>query len=325
MRITKSSIVLGAIGALMAVATAQAETTLYGSARAAVKYNDPDAFDDEDEDDFEGSWDVAADRVPSPQLGVRGSEDLGNGLSAVYQYEFGVDTTEGGNFVANRPKFIGLKGGFGTVTLGVHTTPYYIAVGIVDVFNDNESLNYLQSNGTRRDNSVFYQTPSLGGLFVDALVRMDGANGDSGIDEWNVTARYGSRSSPLFGAVTYVSDDAADTDQWAVAAGYVLGDLAFSAVYQDGDDRDGVDAQTGSVTGAYTFGNNIMRVGYAHGEADDAEDADFWSVGLQHNFSKRTRIWVEYFRTQSDADTVSEAYFGERDRDLVSIGMRHDF
>jgi predicted porin len=44
------------------------------------------------------------------RLGVRGEEVIGGGLSAIYQYEFGVDVTEGGNLNNNRPKWVGLKG-----------------------------------------------------------------------------------------------------------------------------------------------------------------------------------------------------------------------
>jgi predicted porin len=40
------------------------------------------------------AWDVFDN---GSRLGVRGEEDLGGGLSAIYQYEFGVDVTEGGN------------------------------------------------------------------------------------------------------------------------------------------------------------------------------------------------------------------------------------
>ena len=44
-------------------------------------------------------------------------------------------------------------------------------------------------------------------------------------------------------------------------------------------------------------------------------------AGWQYNFSKRSRLWLEYFgrRDTNPGNTP----FG--DRDLVSIGMRHDF
>lgn len=77
----KSIVALAVAGVLAASAVAQAETTLYGSARIGVEYTQGKG------DDKLSSWDVANQ---ASRLGVKGSEDLGGGLSAIYQYEFGV-------------------------------------------------------------------------------------------------------------------------------------------------------------------------------------------------------------------------------------------
>jgi predicted porin len=87
----KSTLAL-AVAAALATSAAVADTTLYGSARVSIDY--------EDIDNGTSTWDV---RNNSSRLGVRGEEDLGGGLSAIYQYEFGVDMTEGGNFESNVP------------------------------------------------------------------------------------------------------------------------------------------------------------------------------------------------------------------------------
>jgi len=71
---------------------------------------------------------------PGSRLGVRGSEDLGNGLKAVYQIELGVDITNAtrdtniangnrANGFAFRNTFVGLAGDWGTFLLGRHDTP----------------------------------------------------------------------------------------------------------------------------------------------------------------------------------------------------------
>jgi predicted porin len=128
----------------------------------------------------------------SSRLGVLGSEDLGGGLSAVYQYEFGVDVTEGGNWESNRPKYVGLKGGFGTLTLGTQDTPYYNVAGIIDIFNSGKTFVYTQWLGggfslsnnrsdapadlVRLENSVYYSTPDFNGFSGQAMLVMDGAS-----------------------------------------------------------------------------------------------------------------------------------------------------
>ena len=126
----KSILALAVAAALTAPLAAQADTILYGSARVSVDYNDEGSTDPFDNDN--GVWDVTNN---SSRLGVLGSEDLGGGLSAIYQYEFGVDVTDGGNLESNRPKYVGLKGGFGQISLGTQETPYYHVAGIIDIFN----------------------------------------------------------------------------------------------------------------------------------------------------------------------------------------------
>jgi len=50
-------------------------------------------------------------------LGVKGSEDLSNGLKASYLYEFGVQSEKTAS-PTNRQSFVGLSGGFGAVRIG---------------------------------------------------------------------------------------------------------------------------------------------------------------------------------------------------------------
>ena len=103
----KSTLALAVAAALTGFGSlAYADTTLYGSARVSIDYNDPNS-NNFNQDAPDASWDVYNN---SSRLGVRGEEDLGGGLAAIYQYEFGVDVTEGGNFYSNRPKWVGLKG-----------------------------------------------------------------------------------------------------------------------------------------------------------------------------------------------------------------------
>ena len=51
---------------------------------------------------------------------LKGSEDLGNGLSAVYQVEYGFNTAQNNDGFSGREQWVGLKGGFGEVRLGYH-------------------------------------------------------------------------------------------------------------------------------------------------------------------------------------------------------------
>ncbi|HMR02511.1 MAG TPA: porin, partial [Candidatus Competibacter phosphatis] len=182
----KSAIAL-AVAAALVGSSAFADTTLYGSARVSVDYTDLDTtyLDARAPDGsliplVKGftAWDVVNN---SSRLGVRGEEDLGGGLSAIYQYEFGVDPTEGGNWNSNRPKWVGLKGtSWGSVTLGTQWTPYYNVLGVSDIFN-NSANTFLQRTGylgsvygTRMDNSLVYSSPNWSGFGFQAMLVMNG-------------------------------------------------------------------------------------------------------------------------------------------------------
>jgi predicted porin len=242
----KSVLALAVAAALAAPLAAQADTILYGSARVSVDYNDEKipSFND----DFtalttstDRYWDVVNN---DSRLGVLGSEDLGGGLSAVYQYEFGVDVTEGGNFESNRPKYVGLKGGFGTLTVGTQETPYYHVAGITDIFNSGKTFtgpfwlggsfngyafdfsgNTTRGIGslTRLENSVYYATPEFNGFSAEAMLVMNGTfnspDYSDGIDIWNIAAKY--TNGPFFAGVSYIKLDGAN-NAWPIS--FAIGD-----------------------------------------------------------------------------------------------------
>lgn len=118
------------------------------------------------------------------RLGVRGTESLGSGLQAVFQIESGMNADTGNNlgqggqtnasagFLASRPSFVGLQGGFGRVTFGRQ-----------DVWWGNGTLSQTGANfinaevpmftGTqgrmglgiaRQSNVLQYTTPTFAGL-----------------------------------------------------------------------------------------------------------------------------------------------------------------
>jgi predicted porin len=143
------------------------------------------------------------------RLGFKGTEDLGNGLKAVFLLEqgFALDTgrqagaqavpanTDASNQpMFNRQAYAGLSGNFGTVVGGRLYTPYYTFVSGLDPFGAGTVGSYRNafssawqvSNGTsfqsltdplRVDNALAYISPSFGGFTVTAAFS-NNANGD---------------------------------------------------------------------------------------------------------------------------------------------------
>lgn len=310
----KSALVVAVAAALVGFGTAaHADTTLYGSARVSVDYDDVDTtylnarqpngalvpftrgFN---------AWDVFNN---TSRLGVRGEEELGGGLSAIYQYEFGVDVTDGGNLQSNRPKWVGLKGGFGSITAGTQWTPYYNAIAVGDIFNSSKFYDkdvYLgDSFGVRMDNSIVYATPNLSGFKAEVMLVMNGScspndpvtpadlcktgadnklNGNlsNDLDMWNLGLSY--KNGPFFLGASYMSLEGSsfdnfvtrptwDGDQWGVAVGFNTGPFAVSLAYENGDLNvlNFGKTQNLILTGQYTFGPNVLRAAYTHSSPED--------------------------------------------------------
>lgn len=278
----KSALALAVAASLVGFGSAAyADTTLYGSARVSVDYDEFNSnyilVNGELERISTGSdaWDVYNN---ASRLGVRGEEDLGGGLAAIYQYEFGVDVTEGGNFTSNRPKWVGLKGSsWGSLTMGTQWTPYYNVIGVGDIFNSSkvfDSDTYLGNRfGLRMDNSLIYSTPNWSGFSAQAMLVMNGScspsdpqvtadlcrqagSGDNrlpsnlsdSVDMWNISMSY--KNGPFFAGATYMALEGPsfdvfpgtlptwDGDQWGLAFGYNSGPFAVTLAYENGDVND---------------------------------------------------------------------------------------
>ncbi len=113
------------------------------------------------------------------KLGFRGTEDLGGGLKAIWQIEQEIPLDVGGGVFADRPSFVGLSGGFGTIKLGRMNTVYrdiravrnFLGVGGGN-FTGESSIIARPGFGTsssgsfqlRQSNAVLYESPEFGGV-----------------------------------------------------------------------------------------------------------------------------------------------------------------
>lgn len=304
----KKLIVAAIAAAMVAPMAAMADATVYGKVRVATQYADRDGenFFDED-DDFQrrsnDSWGME-DQVS--RLGIKGSEDLGNGLKAIYQMEFGVNVGDGvgkGGFWTQRNSYVGLAGGWGTFLMGRHDTPYKISSGKLDMFADTVAdydngcdvarLCDFNPNGAgqlfhsiRTDGAIAYISPSFSGFtFAGALVQTDTEAGFDDADDfasaYSLAAMF--HNGPWFASLAYEDLDGEslgfyqnelfrDNDtKWRIGLG-ILGWAGFSVsgIYEDRQNAnfiDGADRTSWQLQAAYDFGNN--RVKGMYGNRDD--------------------------------------------------------
>jgi predicted porin len=284
-----------------------ADTTIYGLIDNALTHNDNGTTE---------SWDIEQGNGTS-RLGVKGSEDLGNGMKAIFQYEWATQTTEGGSTQSgftNRLGYVGLSGGFGTVAIGRQWTPYYGAVGKTNIMNAPSAGFRNNLNTYRTGNALAYMSPNMNGFSAAiAFVINDGgiADTEDGVDATNLALKYG--NGPLSVGFGYHTADQTDHDQWGLSGKYNFGNFAVVGSYEDRE-VGAVDSDAWSLGAEAYFGNNTVRALFGNTEVGSA-DMDSWAIGVQHNFSKRTRVYAEY----ADQDN------GGADASEFALGLRHDF
>lgn len=228
-------------------AAAFADVTLYGKLKGGFETVDNGKNTQTNLDDL-GS-----------RIGFKGSEDVGNGLKAIWQVETGfkIDGTSGegsssGTF-ANRQSFIGLNGGFGTVRMGNLSNFQDSDMGAVDAWEYNSSvlgLGVFTRDATRIKNAVRYDTPELGGFKGTVLYgvkevkpNVGAGTADSDRETYNVGLSY--ETGPFLAQYAYQHESPMTTggkkgsanEQHRIELGYNANNLyvGFGAMYNKGD------------------------------------------------------------------------------------------
>lgn len=325
----KKSIIALAVAASVA-GYAQADTTLYGSVRLSVEAYQI-SYQDSGVDDTKNT-DVANN---SSRFGIKGHEDLGDGLSAFYTYEFGVNGDKGSIRTEDtqRLSYVGLKGdSWGAVALGAQWSPYYNTVGYNDIFNGNFSYDNTYYLGPFRLSDVLsYTSPNWGGFQAQAAFIFDGDNAasESGADALNVGFNYSNNG--LFAGLTYLWTKDSSIDQYGLAVGYENDIFRIGVVAETLDiDSDTSDADPFEVNIAgeyYLTDSDTLRagIGMLDTDVDDTDESFQYMIGYQHDFSKRTRVWAEYAYLDAGDNFVGSDDQLVDDRNMISIGIRTDF
>jgi len=178
-----------AIGAAIAMpGVAMAETNFYGKINLAYGMQDVDyGYDVSIYDPLVGVDNTSGDRWVltsyDSRFGVKGTENINDNLSVIYQIEWGVDIDGGSSDMSQRDRFVGLQGGFGTFKGGRFDTPLKKSQGKIDLFGDTTGdIKYIFAGENRVNNILQYSTPEMSGLQVN-LAFMPGEEYDMGQDD----------------------------------------------------------------------------------------------------------------------------------------------
>jgi predicted porin len=166
--LNKNLILAAILAATAGVASAQSAVTIYGIADASFTG---------ERGGVASNNKITSGAATASRIGFKGSEDLGNGMAAIFTLETGykIDTGEldASNTLFNRQAFVGLKTLGGTVTVGRQYTAYHNTLAQVgDPFGTGYaggSKNLFPDSGTnvRTSNTVVYATPAYAGFSAD--------------------------------------------------------------------------------------------------------------------------------------------------------------
>ena len=179
----KTLAAVAVLGAFAGSALA-ADVQLYGIVDTGVGYNHVDVDglgDGQDIDTFQ----MKSGQASGPRWGLKGTEDLGNGLTVGFILEDGFSSDNGADSAPmfNRESSLFIEGGFGKLAMGRmgslnNGQSSWAKVGMINAFGTSDWGNYsvqvgnVMATAAQWDNMVAYQTPDFAGFKVYAQYAM---------------------------------------------------------------------------------------------------------------------------------------------------------
>jgi predicted porin len=335
----KSLAAIAIWGAFASATSAQTNVDIYGIIDLALTR--------EDKGTLEGhELRMDSGQLYGSRLGFRGTEDLGGGLSANFNFEAGINAETGAQSVAgvlfNRQSWLGIKGGFGNVRFGHMWSPYYTALFTLDPFGDGTvgGASFLMSGaGFRRSSAINYQTPNIGGFSGElaySLGEVAGSTTDSRVidlkgvyasgpitvaaahfNQNNPSAIGGSNRSTLLGVIYDFNIFKAH-----LAHDWIKGDTTAGGVVLDTRDLlVGISAPVGKGT---------VHASYVRKFDERLANADARrvSIGYTYPMSKRTTVYAAYARTANDSAArynIAAAAPTGAANSAMQVGLNHMF
>ncbi|WP_232624426.1 porin [Paraburkholderia ginsengisoli] len=276
-------------------AHAQSSVTLYGLIDAGIMYTS---------NATKGSshgplWQATSGTINGSRFGLRGAEDVGGGMKALFVLEsgFNVETGQSGQDgrLFGRQAYVGLSGNrFGTVTLGRQydsmtdfVTPLSGvsgksgAVGFSHPF-DNDNLNH----SVRINNAAKYASNNYGGLVFNAMYAFSNSTGFAANRAWSGGASY--THGPFSAGAAYLQIDGSKGST-VDSPGAI--DVKESSLNGQGGFSLGSERQRTFGGGLnYTFGPAVLGFVYTHSQLDGS--GSFGSTGGNvsfHNFEVNSK------------------------------------
>lgn len=321
--------VAGTIAAPVAYADGHLGITPYGRVNNAIDISDNG---DDNNVDLSG---VAS------RFGFKGAGDIGNGMTAIGRYEFSTTTDKEGPGVNDtRLAYVGLQGGFGTITMGNQWSSFFNTVGTY--MSPTYSLGYFLYSSVaglpfRSSNTIKYAN-SFGPVNLEADIRLNDSGEGGDVAEKLRGNGYGiagtvSPTDNITLALAWDQEEpqadetgvvAEDEERFGIAGTFGFGNfginLGWSSLEQGS--ASGGNAQEVELLQLYLSAGlgdkTTLLVGF--GQADNAvanTKPDSWFLGAYYNMGGGLRLWGESTGVSYDD--------GSDDVTQTLLGMRIDF
>lgn len=330
----KTLLAAAMLASFAGVAQAEPSVTLYGVIDTGLGYNKIKG------DGYSGSKVGMINGIQAgSRWGLRGSEDLGDGLRAVFKLENGFDSANGSRGQSGRlfgrQATIGLKSSsWGLLEFGRQTNIASKYLGAIDPFGAsygqaNIGNAFSAANTVRYDNMVQYATPSFGGFqagigysfnVADTTAAQTGFRTANNTRAITAGVRY--VNGPLNVALTYdqlnpanqLGNDATPKS-WNVGASYDFEVVKLAAAF--GQTRDGW--FTGQSINAFGSTETIAD-GFRSNVGVEDFKANSYMVGLTVPLGASS-ILASWQRADPDSDLLTG---GDSAMNVYSIGYTYN-
>ena len=330
----KKIIALAVAGLVSGAAFAQSNVVIYGIADVGYVYGSDSIIPG-----GKSTSKMSSGGQSGSRLGFKGSEDLGNGLSAVFKYEQALNIDQGGETVSNGGRWstVGLSGkSWGTFEMGRRDTFIDQLLGGTDV---QERVTVGQVSPVMRDTSRIsnffaWTSPSWSGLSVKA-----GVSTSPWTEETTPTTASTTNTRMYTAAVDYEngglkvgaayqynkgqSNDNNSFDsgnEWAVGGKYKIGIVTLGAQYGQIKNGEGGIANPllNGLTnaGASTVGTPAVPYG-----SSLIEKRKQWTVGAMFDITARDRVSVNYARGKNEFFSAATS---DEKQSIWGISYFHD-
>ena len=265
------------------------------------------------------------------RVGVKGKYTLDTdyALEAIYKLEWQVNVDDDSkDSLTARNQWVGLKGGFGEVTLGRADTTLKVSQGKFDLFNDYEGdLKNLFIGENRVTDSLTYKSPKYNNVqFLASYILSE----DKDLDNpYSIGISFGDGSlkkSDFFISLAHdenMQGKSAIYQTSRLVAMYKLGDLRLGGILTESEitegEFQGLSENGYAVNASYKMGKVLAKLQY-----QEFAGANAINIGADYKLGKNTKVFAWYTDREGlsfDGQTIKKATEGT----YIAIGMEQKF